>query len=123
MSCRSEKNEKARQGLMACTGGEDCGKCPYDTLDFKTCRSDLLEDLKDYVEGLERDNEALLDDLKEADKIECEHCLHYEHAENNDCEASDFNCESCQVIGCACKNCRNCCNWEWRGASVGCGRV
>ena len=62
------------------------------------------------IEQLQAERDALLNDLREADMIECEHCKHYRI---NDPECS-CECGTC-INPCPCNECYHNNLWAWRG--------
>ena len=80
--------------------------------------SATLEEILEAVDQLKRERDALLHDLREAEKTacDCSHCRHYARLENeNLCEESDFMCLVCEKE-CRCKTCTEDLNhYEWRG--------
>lgn len=71
-----------------------------------------LEKLAAELEQVKRERNAAIADLKEADRLECEHCRSYGLCQVGDGE--DIDCETC-TIECKCRECRNGNQWEWRG--------
>ena len=122
--------EEIRKGLECCTPRYESkhwvschNECPYRS-EGVFCRNVLQKDIKALIRQLERDrnvaaqeNTALRADLKEADAIECSHCLHFRTEEQTDpCIEADYDCDSCKNEKCKCRSCREGNpNWEWRG--------
>lgn len=108
------KPDEIKKGLECCVR-----RCDYDNgcayAGSMKCCDNLKIDALAYIQQLERERDALLADLKEADMNDCCHCKSYIHSENNACEAADFNCDACENNDCMCKDCRNNNHWEWRG--------
>ena len=121
-------------------------ECPY-TVEREGCRGVLSMDTQTYIQQLESNDsqvkkalsdngfssleaflqaynqvkaerDALLHDLWEAEKTDCDcsHCRHYARLENEKlCEESDFMCPVCEKE-CRCKTCTEDLNhYEWRG--------
>ena len=88
-------------------------KCPY--FNEAYCGETLNTDALAYIQQLERERDALLADLKEADIIECDHCRYYKNADSADCDAADCDCVFCENESCKCRDCRGNSNWQWRG--------
>ena len=101
--------ETIQEFLSRCEGTktEKCAACTY------RIRCNFEEYALAYIQLLERERDAILKDLKEADRIECDHCKHYAYCQDC-CEAVEFDCKKCDAE-CKCKDCINNINWEWRG--------
>ena len=77
----------------------------------------VMEDqLPDLIRQLVREREALLADLREADRVDCCHCAYYIPAGTcaSMCDDVDLDCALCKGA-CPCKNCVDMSNWKWRG--------
>lgn len=68
------------------------------------------------LEQIKRERDAAIADLKEADRIDCEHCRWYGLCQP--AEGEDIDCEKCTNV-CKCNECRNSDQWEWRGMKSG----
>ena len=69
-----------------------CATCPYWDCE-NGCGSDsMLSDASAYIRQLERERDALLEDLRGTDP-----------------------CDNCKFCGDACKDCEEDEHWEWRG--------
>lgn len=64
--------------------------------------------LMERVAELEKENKALLHDLRLADRIDCDFCKH----QNGPCTHED--CHKCSAP-CPCGSCRKNSNYVWRG--------
>lgn len=73
----------------------------------------LLTSAQSAAETWQRRAEAAERDLREADRLDCVHCIHNKPIDAK-CEAYDFNCRTCKEP-CACKSCEGNSNWKWRG--------
>lgn len=67
---------------------------------------------RDRVQRLELERDALLRDLREADRADCEHCKHYSRVAR-----CDLCCERC-AEPCICDSCIDNSKWEWRGVKA-----
>ena len=133
--------DEIKKGLECCDH-EGCLGCPYDDtceVHYVTCAKDalayirqlererdatrqerdglsiMLTSAESAFETMKRERDALLADLREADRVDCSLCKSYIHAESNDCEYADFLCDNCEVKECSCRNCKDGSNWQWRG--------
>ena len=117
--------EEIRKGLECCALTGKCSECTYKQVCDEhlanggdSIPTDLvLLDIFTYVKQLLQENTALRADLKEADAIECSHCLHFRTEEQTDpCIEADYDCDSCKNEECKCRSCREGNpNWERRG--------
>ena len=73
-----------------------------------------INKLEQRLAQLERERDAAVEDLREADMVDCCHCKHYKVYGANECDAEDCTCDDCKR-DCPCKNCKTNSNWEWRG--------
>lgn len=82
-------------------------------------KMNVYETLSDAVRVIVKMNKMcddLMDDLQDADRIECSHCAAYENAATKErCEDADYLCDKCTRTDCPCRTCRDCSNWTWRG--------
>ena len=105
--------KEIKKGLECCADeGYRCTECPYEVCsdDWNAVDRDALA----YIQRLERERDALLADLREANlNGECQHCIHV-NDHDAPCEDVEFDCEHCNA-NCACKKCVDACNWQWRG--------
>jgi hypothetical protein len=87
--------EEIKKGLECCFPSEDpdCCECPYEATE--SCFGARINDILAYIQQLERERDAAVEDFKEFSM--CEMCKHYD---------GDRNCEVCAVSGC---------DWQWRG--------
>ena len=67
------------------------------------------------VAQLTKEREAAVADLREADRIDCEHCKHYKVFSSEECQ---LECDEC-VLDCPCKHCIDNSCWTWRGVQEG----
>lgn len=113
--------EEIKKVLAECDEGYACKRisCPYDDgrsiYNGSRCMLDARKDALAYIRQLERERNALLEDLRDADRIDCEHCASYDGAATKECEDADYLCDKCTRTDCPCSTCRDCSNWEWRG--------
>ena len=110
--------DEIKNGLECCSGQNDhtyCrGGCPYS---YDDC-DDMSADALAYIRQLERERDALLRDLCNADQNNCEFCKHCRDAVAEEmCEDSDYMCGDCERDDCHCKMCAGGSNWEWRGVT------
>lgn len=108
--------EEIKKGLECCSGQNGhtyCGGgCPYS---YDDC-DDMSADALAYIQQLETQNAALLKDLRDADRIDCEHCASYDDAATKErCGDAEYLCDKCRCADCPCRTCRDCSNWTWRG--------
>lgn len=118
--------EEIKKVLAECDEGYACKRinCPYDDgrsiYNGSRCMLDARKDALAYIRRLERERNALLEDLRDADQCGCEHCKHYKHCLAEEAEDAyedyDYVCSACGRDDCPCKTCAGCSNWEWRGA-------
>lgn len=111
--------EEIKNGLLHCQRVGGCEGCPYgDGEDASECLDGHLEkDALAYIQQLEsklaqaeRERDAMMHDLKLADKVDCVCCKHSQQpVENCGCE-----CGKCEEP-CECYRCRDNSLWEWRG--------
>ena len=106
--------EEIKKGLECCTHAT-CNGCPYAQDGCATNRE--MIDALEYIQQLEKEHDALLADLRDADMLECAHCAHYAHV-GAQCEG-EGDCLECDYKNCACNGCWGNSNWEWRGAQEG----
>lgn len=91
-----------------------CDGCPYDGI--IECGVAVQEDALAYIQQLEsrlaqveRERNAAVSDLKVADKLDCQFCVH-----NRPTPGCEYDCEKCEKK-CTCNLCRNNDKYEWRG--------
>ena len=72
-----------------------CVCCPYFS------EAQYPEDIIAYIQQLERERDAAVEQLKEVDRLELFCCSHCKHE-----ELDDFSCTTCIHMS----------NWEWIGA-------
>ena len=124
--------EEIKRGLEAC-GSDECHghhtDCPYE--DDLLCTMHICGDARAYIQQLEnhigeftenvaqleKERNALLADLRDADMLECAHCAHYIPV-GAQCEG-EGDCLECDYKNCACNGCWGNSNWEWRGVQEG----
>ena len=71
----------------------------------------LIESLSAQLGLVTRERDAALEDLREADMIDCMHCKAY----NTNIITCQCDCINCKIVNCACKTCDRNSNWQWRG--------
>lgn len=114
--------EKIKRWLEACIGGGCDSKriqCPYRK--ENDCTTAVVMDALALIQQLEAELEktraqlaAALNDLKDADRYECEHCANYSELPEEKCDEAGGNCELCNE-DCPCRTCVDNSNWQWRG--------
>ena len=112
--------DEIKKGLYICyvqPGGRTCNECPYFIDDASDCDCNPGADSLGYIQQLEKEHDALLADLRDADMLECAHCAHYVHV-GAQCEG-EGDCLECDYKNCACNGCWGNSNWEWRGVQEG----
>ena len=120
--------EEIKKGLEAC-GSDVCHghhtDCPYE--DDLLCTMHICGDARAYIHQLEnqigeltekvtqleKERNALLADLRDADMLECDHCAHYIPV-GAQCKG-EGDCLDCDYKNCACNGCYGNSNWKWRG--------
>lgn len=93
-----------------------CEECPFECKGgncLLIAIAKRLEVLQRNAARAQRLMREAVNDLKDADAIECSHCQHYDRA-IDECN-EDVDCQSCNNDSCRCKSCIDMCNWEWRG--------
>ena len=95
---------------------EDVQKFPYAAHYVMGIADRKIERMSAQFEQVTRERDALLNDLRDANQNNCEHCKHYGHsATNEQCEGADYMCKDCDFNDCPCRTCAGCSNWQWRG--------
>lgn len=120
--------DEIKKGLEAC-GSDECHghhtDCPYE--DDLFCTMHICGDARAYIQQLEnhigeftekvmrleKERNALLADLRDADMLECVHCAHYIPV-GAQCKGEGY-CLECDYKNCACNGCYGNSNWKWRG--------
>ena len=74
--------------------------------------------LMTQVAQLAKERDAAVADLREADRMNCARCLHFDRMDVERCEDADCDCGEC-AQDCACKHCGDNSCWEWRGVQEG----
>ena len=104
--------EEIKWGLEHCAAeGSSCKDCVF----CADCDMDIYAIERyalAYIQQLERERDAAVEQLKEVDKedlFRCSHCIHDEL-----CNDGLTPCVDCDKE-CPCHTCRNSSNWEWRG--------
>lgn len=99
--------EETKKALGPCEDTRFCGYCELE----RQCR--IKTNALTLIHQLERERDAAVADLREADAMECMHCAHYKTAEQaeregsaHNCAENDYDCENCRNKSCACKDCR-----------------
>lgn len=95
-----------------------CSECAFDCKGGKFCMliaiGARLRVLAKDVAKAQRLMREAVEDLKDADMLECGHCRHYQKMDVQKCEESDCDCRECKKE-CACRYCTDNQHWEWRG--------
>jgi len=104
--------EEIKKGLECCFPCEepDCIDCPYRRVE--SCADTRIDDTLAYIQQLERERDAAVEQLKEVDRVDlfrCSHCIHDELC--NDGLTSCIDCDK----DCPCHTCEKCGNWQWCG--------
>ena len=120
--------DEIKKGLEAC-GSDECHghhtDCHYE--DDLLCTMHICGDARAYIQQLEnhigeftenvaqleKERNALLADLRDADMLECVHCAHYVPV-GAQCKG-EGDCLECDYKNCACNGCYGNSNWKWRG--------
>ena len=74
-----------------------------------------INKLEQRLAQLERERDAAVEDLREADMVDCEHCKHYKVFGSEECQ---LECDEC-TADCPCKHCIDNSCWTWRGVQEG----
>ena len=112
MSCRSEWPH-IDDVTHVLRGGACCAVCRRGGLcDEAVERTRIMLATADMIEGLIKERDALLADLRDAEVASCD-CLHCKHYKTLDDDCST-ECDTCE-IDCRCKVCIDNNKWEWRG--------
>ncbi len=72
----------------------------------------LIRQFAVELETATRERDAAVEQLRSAEN-RCDYCL---NCPDEECEQSDYDCESCGAMGCLCRCCKNGENWRWKGA-------
>lgn len=103
--------DEIKKGLECCTHGT-CDSCPYaedgctsdrekiDALEYIQQLERQIGELTEKVAQLEKERDALLADLRDADMLECAHCAHYIPV-GAQCKG-EGDCLECDYKNCAC---------------------
>ena len=109
--------EEIKKGLECCNTFNACSSCPYehivDTEHGWGCVVIRNADTLALIQQLERERDAAVEQLKQADKenlLECTHCKH-----NVRCSEILLGCNDCDNSECPCSTCVDLSNWQWRG--------
>ena len=87
--------------------GYGCSKC-----DVYVPGWDLINDTLAYIQQLECERDAAVEELKEVDLLDLFRCSHCKHEEL--CDETMYSCSDCDK-DCPCSTCVDCSNWQWRG--------
>ena len=74
---------------------------------------DIASDALAYIQQIERERDAAVEQLKAVDVssyFECAHCKHEEL-----CDSPVWPCNDCDNEECPCHTCSDGSNWQWRG--------
>lgn len=94
--------DEIKKGLECCSKLKtNCSLCPYAPTVDGDCMNGLVPDALAYIQRLERERDAAVEQLKEVDRLELFCCSHCKHE-----ELDDFSCTTCIHMS----------NWEWIGA-------
>lgn len=107
--------EEIKKMLKRCSNA-DCGLCMSslaEALEYIQQLENHIGELTEKVAQLEKERNALLADLRDADMLECAHCAHYVPS-GAQCEG-EGDCLECDYKNCACNGCYGNSNWKWRG--------
>lgn len=85
--------------------------CDQLTDALKTRGFENIEAVFAEMDQVKRERDAAVEDLKEADLIDCMHCKAYE----KNAIPCQCDCEDCKIVNCVCKTCVRNSNWQWRG--------
>ena len=79
--------EEIKRGLEACISGREtkCNECQYKPKNW--CMERMCKDALAYIQQLERERDAAVEQLKEVDRLELFCCSHCKHE-----ELDDFSC-------------------------------
>lgn len=113
--------EEIKNGLSTCTQSGDCPNCPYETDCKEHAESGdnlwlgepAMADALAYIQQLERERDAAVEQLKAVDVnsyFECAHCKREEL-----CNSPVWLCNDCDNEECPCHTCTDGSNWQWRG--------
>ena len=124
--------DEIKKGLNIC-GYDQCSyDCPYlDNCHMDDVISELASDALEYIQQLEnhigeltekvaqleKERNALLDDLREADMTMCNHCAYFVTTGSQG--KCDGYCWDCDGKDCPCNTCWDNSNWKWRGVQEG----
>lgn len=96
----------------AMPGKQKCPECLYkQTIANIPCSS--LTSALEYIQKLEKERNALLADLREADMTMCNHCAYFVTSGTQG--KCDGYCWCCGGEDCPCNTCDDNSNWKWRG--------
>ena len=112
--------EEIKKMLKRCRNA-DCGLCRSsyccdilaEALEYIQQLEHQIGELTEKVAQLEKERDALLADLRDADMLECAHCAHYIPV-GAQCKG-EGDCLECDYKNCACNGCYGNSNWKWRG--------
>lgn len=109
--------------LEAAHRTEYCEDADYDCKRLGDARKRIqqlenhISEFTEKVMRLEKERNALLADLRDADMLECVHCAHYIPV-GAQCKG-EGDCIECDYKNCACNGCYGNSNWKWRGVQEG----
>lgn len=126
--------DEIKKALRICSGKllDYCDACNYcnwssdcacnsrmcaDALDYTQQLENHIGELTEMVEQLEKERNALLDDLREADMTMCNHCAYFVTTGSQG--KCDGYCWDCDGKDCPCNTCWDNSNWKWRGVQEG----
>jgi hypothetical protein len=106
---------KVKCGIECCRINE-CIVCPYHdncySIDEALCETFHM-DIEAYIQQLERERDAAVEQLKAADMEDCLGCDHCKHSAL--CETPVWPCNDCDNEECPCHTCFDGSNWNWIG--------
>ena len=104
--------EEIKKGLEVCGKQAECRQCGYfhsHPVD-ENCVEILLADALAYIQQIERERDAAVEQLKAVDVssyFECAHCKHEEL-----CDSPVWPCNDCDNEECPCHTCSEGSKWQ-----------
>lgn len=114
-----KKPDEIKKGLELCSVGfyeNICTDCPYSSLAMAECPTKLKADALAYIQQLEAERDAAVEDIRFAYTSYVGACQTCKHGKAQvDC-IEPLRCDNCENEKCKCQSCdSNYSNWEWRG--------
>ena len=112
-----KSHDEIKKGLECCIEST-CEPCrPYGNASNCNFAIHLLEDVLGYIQQLEAERDAAVEDIKEAHDAYCGCVTCKNYRVNADCqEPLGTFCPNCPNDNCPCKGCSSKLEkWEWRG--------